>query len=132
MREYKFRGYDVNCKKWVYGDLVHDKKVTVTGLEDRVKVGGYEVVPESVGLWTGLKDKNGKEIYKGDIVRWDRDQKMYVVVFRNGMFYASVEECNPHIYGGFPLWFFCVEEQYCTIVGNIHDNSELLAKSRRR
>ena len=54
MREYVFRGYDaVGDKGWVYGDLVHNKKVTKTGLEDRVMVGGYEVVPESVGLFTG-------------------------------------------------------------------------------
>lgn len=65
--EYKFRGFDAVGKKgWVYGDLVHNKKVTKTGLEDRVMVGGYEVVPESVGLFTGLKD-NGHDIYEGDI-----------------------------------------------------------------
>ena len=125
--KWRFRGWDaVGDKGWVYGDLVHNQKVTKDGLEPRVMVGGYEVVPESVGLCTGLKDKNGNEIYVGDIVRWDRDQKMYVVVFRDGMFYASVEECNPHIYGGFPLWYLCEAEQHCTIVGNIFDNKELL------
>jgi hypothetical protein len=66
--KYKFRGYDVNGKKWVYGDLVHNKKVTKTGLEDRVMVGGYEVVPESVGLWTGLYDMNDTKIFEGDIL----------------------------------------------------------------
>ena len=70
MTEYKFRGYDATGQKgWVYGDLVHNKKVTKTGLEPRVMIGGYEVVPESVGLGTGIEDDNYKEIYVGDIIK---------------------------------------------------------------
>ena len=54
--EYKFRGFDATGQKgWVYGDLVHNQKVTRTGLEPRVMVGGYEVVSESVGLFTGSR-----------------------------------------------------------------------------
>ena len=102
---YKFRGWDATGQKgWVYGDLTHTKKVLKEEpyLADRIMVGGYEVVPESVGLWTGLKDKNGKEIFEGDIVEcvsWNEyftnqdtgevmqafRRKMYVE-FRNGGF----------------------------------------------
>ena len=97
MREYKFRGYDaVGNKGWVYGDLVHNKKITETGLEDRVMVGGYEVVPESVGLWTGLKDESGKDIYEKDIVQFrkfgaDFKESDYVaaVAYKNGAFNIS-------------------------------------------
>jgi len=69
MKKYLFRGYDcVGNKGWVYGDLVHNQKVTKQGLEPRVMVGGYEVDPESVGLDSGLKDLNHKDIFEGDIL----------------------------------------------------------------
>lgn len=71
MREWKFRGYDAVGKKgWVYGDLTHTKKVVKEEpyLVDRVEVAHYEVYPESVGLFTGKKDRKDSEIFEGDRV----------------------------------------------------------------
>ena len=130
MREIKFRGKSILTDEWFYGDLVHspDKKRTAILVNDKDSYDECEVDPETVGQFTGLMDKNGAEIYEGDIVEWEKDNRKYVVKFWEGMFYASVEEYNEGILGGFPLHVFTQgDEGYrCEIVGNIHDNTELL------
>ena len=120
----KFRGKTFGGK-WVEGYYVVEKSTGKHKITDGL-LDIDEVKAETIGMGTGVLDKEGTEIFEGDIVRWDKDQRLYVVVFRNGMFYASVEPCNPHIYGGFPLWCLCEKEQNCSIIGNIYDNKELL------
>ena len=121
MREFKFRGWDaVGDKGWVYGDLAHNQKITKTGLEPRVMVGGYEVVPESVGLWTGRKDSNGKDIFVGDILKdswnfvneviWDDDAAGIYLLYKD--FYST---------------FVDKEYEYMEVIGNTFLNKELLS-----
>ena len=128
MRTIKFRGKAIDGKEWLYGDLVSsaDKKRFAILVNNKESYDECEVSPETVGQFTGLMDKNDAEIYEGDILKWSNGRS-YVVKFWEGMFYASVEECNDGILGGFPLHALTdYEDRKCEIVGNIFDNPELL------
>lgn len=122
--EYKFRGFDATGQKgWVYGDLVHNKKVTRTGLEDRVMVGGYEVVPESVGLWIGINDCNGKPVFEGDILCTVNHRDFLVKVEYDTDYMRFI---GSGIRRNFGLIFIRNSSSTIEIVGNIFENKELL------
>ena len=130
MRTIKFRGKSILTDEWLYGDLVHsaDKKRTAILVNDKDSYDECEVDSETIGQFIGLYDAHGKEIYEGDILKWNKG-RLYVVKFWRGMFYASVEECNEGILGGFPLHRLTeYEDEKCEIVGNLYDNLELLKK----
>ena len=126
MRPIKFRGKDRYGEIWHYSSLFVNEIFGHTHI-CAPSLGYMEVVPENVGQFTGLYDCDGNEIYEGDIVKWEKDGLMYVVRFWRGMFFASVQECNEGILGGFPLHALTeYEYKKCKIVGNIYDNPELL------
>lgn len=128
MREIKFRGKRLENGEWVYGDLVqiegsyiYDYDIGDNGVEQKPILSQikWNVNPETVGQYTGLKDKNGKEIYEGDILSWE-GYPPAIVVFIEGTF--SVFDSISDDTGQLLIEVLIGAE----ITGNIHDNPELL------
>lgn len=126
MREIKFRGIDVKTDEWVYGSLITwpDGEVMIfdTLMSDG-SMGGRIINPDTLGQFTGLRDKSGKEIYEGDIldVNYADEESRLEVRFVRGVF--------AFLWGGnlddeFPC--NAPTHEWAEVVGNIHDNPELI------
>lgn len=144
MRKILFRGKRKDDGEWIYGDLVCGDMIcgNLTDVEDALGtycnevpyVGFVDVIPETVGQYTGLTDKDGKKIFEGDIIaeynvirskEVDRYLTVEFHVDRGGWYpFATGDGCG------------CCEDVMLTpcddghvirveVVGNIHDNPEL-------
>ena len=137
MREILFRGKRTDNGTWAYGYLfcIWERTYLCWGTTNDVP-NMKEVIPETVGQFTGLTDKNGKMIFEGDIVKCTD-------TINDFEFNAVVEFGNPNgeYNWGYQLKFISGEESnfdilcwvdmeetgaYIEVIGNIHDNPELL------
>ncbi|MBF1517831.1 YopX family protein [Prevotella pallens] len=126
-REIIFRGKDFLKEEWVYGDLVKTKNFVAIKRTNGDYFHPTQVSPNTVGQYTGLKDKDGREIYEGDILQYigkrrDNMNKVYrrKVVFHEGMFALLSKELP--VYSA--LNYHCMEDgrSAWSVIGNIHDN----------
>ena len=134
MREILFRGKRIDNGEWIEGYLVKLGRESFSDPErygicnKAIPVGGSgvcynlkidEVIPETVGQYTGLTDKNGKKIFEGDIIQFCTGMKLhYIVEFGFGGFMVSRYDIRDAIIN--------VYNCPCEVIGNIHDNPELL------
>ena len=154
MREILFRGKRIDNEEWIEGSLILTnvvqtkpyivdscwcpyKKVNDKGYADFDWIDAYEVDPKTIGQFTGLTDKNGKQIFEGDIVKThyanaNNAEFIERVVFHNGRFcslhqkgamkmWANLPDCVPHLPQDKSVYM-----EWCEYIGNIHDNPELL------
>ena len=133
MREIKFRGFSKNLiyNEWVYGDLVHyyTDEIYILPQNERywdIPHDGDEIIKESIEQYTGLKDKDGKEIYEGDILEltyFDDSKNVMYVSYNDSAKFVLIEQVKNL---SINMEFF--DKENMEVIGNIYEDKELLRK----
>ena len=130
MRTIKFRGKRLDNKNWVYGYLVPvinrgEKQMHIVTEIRGGSIQGFAVDPETVGQYTGMHDKNGNEVYEGDIVRYRTTDERYT---RNPNFSTLIihyEESSACFQAGGIFWD-TLRSAKVEVVGNRYDNPNVI------
>ena len=141
MREILFRGKRIDNDEWIYGSFCMDACEQLGGLcgvdgfirlydltDSKMQM--FEVDRETVGQFTGLTDKNGTRIFEGDICRNTKTGEIISVAWHGTMagFVWSKRKEKSHLFDFGEL--FRAYDKY-EVIGNIHDNPELLEGERK-
>ena len=127
MREIKFKGIDNANDEWIYGSLVKvDEDYYI--LEDgETQAHSYNKVDEnSIGQYTGLKDKYNNEIYEGDILEltyFDDSKNVMYVSYNDSAKFVLIEQVKNL---SINMEFF--DKENMEVIGNIYEDKELLRK----
>lgn len=127
-REILFRGLSNQGKGWLYGDLIRNKRGAIAivpphPLKVTHRYSCYEVIPDTIGQYTGLKDKDGNKIFEGDIVIIAEKLKTKVVYY-DGAFRMQ-SEFSPTPTDTTDMGYM-MREFSVRVIGNVHDDPELI------
>lgn len=129
-RTIKFRGKSALNDEWIYGDLVHRTNSPKT--ISPVQINGIGVKEETVGQFTGLLDKDGKEIYEGDIISVNGKYPKLVKYIDDYACFclANIEDLDEKMDTGYwhqvsPGWWNSSKREI-RVIGNIYDNPYLI------
>ena len=138
MRKIKFRGFTRDCidNEWVYGDLIHYPKDKTYIIPQNGRCWEkpkndyelpwdskfHEVDKNSIGQHTGLKDRLSKEIYEGDILKFEKGDIMYVAWDNEYKGFVLIDPVGDEGSAGIGNWIL----ENVEIIGNIFENKELL------
>ncbi len=125
-REIKFRGFNPKNQKWLYGYYLVNRGLHFITPDEFVNPfdtwEDYLINPDTVGQFTGLYDKNGKEIYEGDLVKYKYAydiELVGVIKYKDAKFVIMDPEDSCYCLSDF-------KKDKIEIIDNIHDNPELL------
>ena len=149
MKEYKFRGKETDTGKWVYGGLFKEPappQCFEKTLEDKYwivypdprympdwnlpyQMVRTDVEKETIGQYTGLKDRNMKEIYEGDVIKvfTNKEWRIGKIIYEHSGFTIDVTNNKELKYGR-----TSIIEKLTEVIGNIYDNKNLLEEGEQR
>ena len=157
MREILFRGKRKDTSEWTEGltvfkldkyvymckssmcEITYDLQYNIKAITSKNPF-FVEVIPETVGQYTGLTDKNGKKIFEGDIIKyiyepgegfWNANQKSVIVWDSTGFKLDGIMGTNKYaLLQGWLVSVPCASSLF-EVIGNIHNNPELMGGERK-